>query len=144
MRLGNDGIHTAWDADRALVTVRTQINRGLEQSPKTPAATREVDLPQDLNNYLKKNVASAPGFLVFPGSETFWRDRLSTNTAIHGFHAFRRARITHLRAASAPEDLLQFWVGHAPETITDRYSKLAQDVGFRKEWAEKIGVGFKL
>ena len=44
----------------------------------------------------------------------------------------------------APEDILRFWVGHTPESVTDRYSKLAQNVSFRKEWAEKIGVGFKL
>lgn len=143
MRYGDDGVHTAWDADNALVTVRTQVNRGLEQPPKTPAAIREVDLPQYLNNYLKENVVAAPGFLVFPGSETTQRDRLAED-GIPGFHALRRHRITHLRGAGAPEDILRFWVGHAPENVTDRYSKLAQDIGFRKEWAEKIGVGFKL
>ena len=59
-RYGDDGIHTAWDPDRALVTVRTQINRGLEQSPKTPAAVREVDLPPNLNDYLKAQFHRKP------------------------------------------------------------------------------------
>ena len=142
-RYGDDGVHTAWDADRGLVVVRTQISRGLEQAPKTPAALREVDLPHDLNDYLKSSCPGIPGSFVFPGSATKWTLRLK-ETGIQGFHAFRRLRITHLRAMGAPEDILRFWVGHSSENVTDRYSKLAQNVGLRKEWAEKIGVGFKL
>ena len=143
VRYGDNGVGSAWDPERGVVSVRTQFYRGLEQPPKTPAAIREVDLPPNLNNYLKERVSVAPGSLLFGGSETLWRERLA-RTGIQGFHAFRRYRVTHLRATGAPEDLLRFWVGHSAENVTDRYSKLAQNVEFRKEWAEKIGVGFKL
>ena len=61
-----------------------------------------------------------------------------------GFHAFRRYRVTHLRKNLVPEDLIKFWVGHAPQTVTDVYSKLKADVRFRQSVAEKVGLGFEL
>ena len=35
-------------------------------------------------------------------------------------------------------------MGHAPEEVGDLYSKLKEDVLFRQEWAERIGLGFEL
>jgi hypothetical protein len=35
-------------------------------------------------------------------------------------------------------------MGHAPEEIGDVYSKLKDDVGFRQEWNERVGLGFNL
>jgi len=35
-------------------------------------------------------------------------------------------------------------VGHAGESITDSYCKLKEDVAFRKEVTERVGIGFKL
>jgi integrase len=61
-----------------------------------------------------------------------------------GCHAFRRFRITWLRKNSAPEDLITFWHGHAGKTVTDSYSKLRDDVEFRKQVANKVGLGFEL
>ena len=61
-----------------------------------------------------------------------------------GFHAFRRFRVTHLRKNRVPEDLIQFWIGHAEKSVTDGYSKVKEDVEFRKEVAERIGLGFEL
>jgi hypothetical protein len=34
-----------------------------------------------------------------------------------------------------------FWLGHADETVTDGYSKLAEDVEYRKEVAAEVGLG---
>ena len=59
-----------------------------------------------------------------------------------GFHAFRRFRTTWLRKNRTPEDLIRYWLGHADETVTDGYSKLREDVEYRKEVAEKVGLGF--
>jgi integrase len=39
-------------------------------------------------------------------------------------------RATWLRKQRAPEDLIQFWLGHAKQSVTDGYSKLAEDVEF--------------
>ena len=61
-----------------------------------------------------------------------------------GFHAFRRFRVTHLRKNMVPEDLIKFWIGHAPKTVTDEYSKVKNDVNFRREVADKVGLGFDL
>jgi hypothetical protein len=43
-----------------------------------------------------------------------------------------------------PEDIIRYWVGHAGEGITDRYSKLAENVGLHKEWTRRAGLGFDL
>jgi integrase len=61
-----------------------------------------------------------------------------------GAHAFRRFRTTWLRKQNAPEDLIRFWLGHANKSVTDGYSKLKEDVMFRKKIAEQVGIGFEL
>jgi hypothetical protein len=47
-----------------------------------------------------------------------------------------------LRKQRAPEDLIQFWLGHAKQSITDGYSKLAEDVEFRAQVADSASTGF--
>jgi integrase len=61
-----------------------------------------------------------------------------------GAHAFRRFRTTWLRKQHAPEDLIRFWLGHANKSVTDVYSKLKEDVTFRKRVTEQVGIGFEL
>jgi len=61
-----------------------------------------------------------------------------------GCHAFRRFRVTHLRKNGVPEDLIHFWAGHAGKSVTDDYSKLKDDLVFRKEVAIRVGLGFEL
>ena len=39
---------------------------------------------------------------------------------------------------------MKFWMGHADENMGDLYDKIKEDVAFRKEWAEKCGLGFDL
>jgi integrase len=77
------------------------------------------------------------------------RQRLQTTFAVltgnGGVHAFRRFRISVLRKARAPEDLISLWLGHAGQSGTDDYARqLRTDVSLRKEWAEKCGLGFEL
>ena len=52
--------------------------------------------------------------------------------------------MTHLRKNLVPEDLVKFWIGHAPQTVTDVYSKVKDDVSFRRKVAEKVGLGFEI
>lgn len=62
-----------------------------------------------------------------------------------GFHAFRRFRASVLRKARAPEDLLRLWLGHASKSVTDDYARqLHEDLPFRQEWAERVGLGFSM
>jgi len=58
--------------------------------------------------------------------------------------ALRSKRRHPAQDARAPEDLIKYWVGHAGESITDSYCKLKEDVAFRKEVTERVGIGFKL
>jgi hypothetical protein len=43
-----------------------------------------------------------------------------------------------------PEDLLRFWIGHEPESVTDGYSKMKEDVEFRRFTGEQAGLGFHM
>jgi hypothetical protein len=56
----------------------------------------------------------------------------------------RRFRLTWLRKNRVPADLERFWMGHENETVGDEYSKLKDDVAFRLEQAEKVGLGFEI
>jgi hypothetical protein len=46
-----------------------------------------------------------------------------------------------LRRTITPSDgdLVRFCLGHANRSVTDRYSKLKEDVRFRKKVAEQVG-----
>jgi len=43
-----------------------------------------------------------------------------------------------------PEDLIELWVGHAPATVSDGYSKLKEYVESGAFTAEQAGLGYKL
>ncbi len=61
------------------------------------------------------------------------------------FHSFRRFRVMHLRKKRVPWDLEKFWIGHANKDVTDKYAaQLKEDVEWRKDVAEKTGLGFAL
>jgi hypothetical protein len=61
------------------------------------------------------------------------------------FHSFRRFRRAHLRKNRVPWDLQKLWLGHASKDVTDRYAELLkEDVEWRKQEAERAGLGFQL
>jgi hypothetical protein len=64
--------------------------------------------------------------------------------AKRGFNIFRRFRITELKKSDYPDSLQNFWSGHAPTHVSERYMKLLQHRGYRLEWAKEIGMGFEL
>jgi len=50
-----------------------------------------------------------------------------------------------LRKNRVPWDLQKLWLGHANKDVTDRYAEqLKEDVEWRKEEAERVGLGFTL
>jgi len=57
-----------------------------------------------------------------------------------GFHAFRRFRKTWLRGKRVQEDINNFWMGHAPETMSETYSRLDLELDLRLAEAESMGV----
>src|SRR5580704_7925912 len=50
-----------------------------------------------------------------------------------------------LRKARVPEDLLRMWLGHASKSVTDDYVlQIREDPPFRREWAQRVGLGFSI
>jgi hypothetical protein len=62
-----------------------------------------------------------------------------------GFHCLRRFRESVLQKSEASALLVDYWMGHENREMGTRYAKqLVEDVAWRKQWAQKIGLGFKL
>jgi integrase len=137
--------------------VRQKVRRGkLEDFLKTEGGRRDVDLCPVLAEMLKKYVGKrTSGFLFHNKNGNSFSQTNLLRRGLHpalkklgqpkaGFHAFRRFRTTWLRKNRTPEDLIRFWLGHADESVTDGYSKLREDVEYRREVADKIGLGFEI
>jgi integrase len=144
---------TSWNESTATISVCSSIYRGKEQNRvKTPAAIRTVDLDPRLNTAIACFVSEngiQPGTFLFKSKSRRAMHLLTATVRLKkhnvpGFHAFRRFRITWLRDLGVREDIIRFWVGHAAKDITDRYSKLAENVELRKKWALRAGLGFSL
>jgi integrase len=123
---------------------------------KTPNGVRDIDLHPSVAAMLKAFVGQRTSGLLFIGRT---RKQLHQSNILRrvlhpileglghpkcGCHAFRRFRLTWLRRNNVPKDLERFWMGHADEEVGDLYSKLKNDVEFRREVAEKIGLGFEI
>lgn len=141
---------TDFSPDCRVLSVSRSIWHGQEQAPKTPAAVREVDIPESLAAVLREYVAGKSGYLFATksGRPLSPRNVLRALYQIAdrkiGFHSCRRFRVTHLRKSRVPEDLLRYWIGHADKSITDGYSKVKEDRAFRTLHAETAGLGFSL
>jgi integrase len=142
--------HDTFSADCRIVYVRRSIWRGKEQQPKTPNAVREVDIAEPLAALLKDYVAGKFGYLFATATGRPLAQR-NVLRALHatgkkvGLHAFRRFRTETIRRARVPQDLERLWLGHAKTTVGDFYAGgLQNDLAWRKEWAERAGLGFGL
>ena len=139
---------TDFGPDCRVLQVRRSIWRGQEQDPKTVNAVRVVDIPEVLALELRGYVSGVSGYLfaTAQGKPLQQRNVLRILHSVKrvGFHAFRRFRLTWLRKNGVPKDLERIWIGHASEEVGDLYSKLKEDVAFRQQWAERIGLGFEL
>jgi integrase len=136
--------------DCRVLYVRRSIWHGQEQQPKTASAIREVDIADPLSRLLRDYVPGKTAYLfeTASGRPLIQRNMLGMLHATGkklGFHAFRRFRTETLRRARVPEDLTKLWLGHSKQTVTDFYaSGLSKDVAWRREWCEKVGLGFSL
>jgi integrase len=141
-----------------LIVEQTIAQRGgkLQLWTKTDFSEREIHLHPDLARALKAFIGERKtGFLFTSQSGKPLCQRNILGRSLHpvlkaignettGFHAFRRFRNTFLRKQRVPDDLIKFWLGHSPSGMTEVYSKLKEDVEFRKKIAKKTGLGFKL
>ena len=139
---------TDFGPDCRVLQIRRSVWRGQEQEPKTANAVRVVDIPEVLAEELRGYVSGVSGYLfaTAQGRPLQQRNvlRILHKVVRVGFHAFRRFRLTWLRKNGVPKDLERIWMGHASEEVGDLYSKLKEDVAFRQQWAERIGLGFEL
>jgi integrase len=136
--------------DCRTINVQRSIFQGREQQPKTANAVRSIDIPESLAEMLRKFTAGRDGY-VFPTknkrplSQRNVLRMLNSKVENATLHSFRRFRTAWLRKAQVPEDLIQYWLGHAESSVTDLYARqLRKDVKYRLDWAEKCGLGFEL
>ena len=144
-------------SDFSTLHIRQKVWRGqIQPFLKSENGIRDIDLPTSIAVVLKEFVGDRTSGLLFcskNGLPLLQSNllRLSLHPLLKklnqpkmGAHAFRRFRTTWLRKQHAPEDLLRFWLGHANKSVTDGYSKLKEDVPFRKKVVEQVGIGFEL
>jgi len=144
--------------DRQTLYIRQQRKKdgsGVTDVFKTPAAYRDIDLHSSLAKMLDDFIGDREnGFLIqtengtMLSPESFFRDGLESVLKKMGrtgvrFHAFRRFREATLQKSEGRRLLIDYWMGHENDEMSTRYGKqLLEDVKYRKEWAEKVGLGF--
>jgi len=124
---------------------------------KTNAAKREIDLHPDIAEYLRKYITGRTGLLFHTANGTPYlhnklEGRWLTPRLIKmgleqkgmGWHAFKRFRKTWLRGQRCLEDINNFWMAHRPQTMSELYSHLHEELQLRLDEAERVGYGFVL
>jgi len=144
--------------DFSTIKVRQRVWRGSVQAPKTDNAVREIDVPISLAKFLKVCVGDGTSGFLFQSESgrpltrrnvlRDGRGKIRRDMKLEdgkGFHSFRRFRTAHLRKNRVPWDLQKLWLGHANKDVTDRCAEqLRKDVAWRKQEAERAGLGFEL
>jgi site-specific recombinase XerD len=143
--------------DFSILQIRQKVWNGcIQPFLKSDNGLRDIDLHPSVSAMVKAFVGDRTSGFLFcskSGNPLLQSNvlRLSLHPLLEvlrrpksGAHAFRRFRTTWLRKQGAPEDLIRFWLGHANKSVTDDYSKLKEDVPFRKKVAEQVGIGFEL
>jgi len=139
------------------IKVEQSVWRSDAQAPKTQNAYRTVDLHPEVAKLLSGFIGSRTSGYIFCtsngkplGQSNILRrslhpvlERLGVKRC--GFHAFRRFRNTYLRNyTSCPNGLRNFWLGWSGKDMSDHYDKIREDAVFRREVAERVGIGFEL
>jgi len=121
---------------------------------KSEAAKREVDLHPNVAEFLRVYMRGKNGLLFSTASNTphmygNLEDRWLTPRLVKmgldeegmGWHSFKRFRKTWLRGQRCLEDINNFWMAHAPQTMSELYSHLHEEIELRLEEAERVGYG---
>jgi integrase len=124
---------------------------------KTENGEREIDLPGSVAKLLLEFIGDRKAGLLF---RTRKGNQLSQSNILRrhlhpaleeigfekaGNHAFRRFRDTFLRnRTNCPESILHFWLGWGSEGMSGHYDQIKNDVAFRKDVANRCGVGFRV
>jgi len=136
--------------DGRTLSVTKQVNRFgvVVQTLKTKSGKREIDLHPDVTKVLLADCPGSKSGLMFSTSNgspflagNIEKRRLR-DFVTGSFHQFRRFRNSHLREVNAQPDLLLYWMGHKPSSMTEVYSKISRNLEFRLAEAERVGLGF--
>ena len=146
----DDGLSSIWDEEAAVIRVRSTLDHQqgeIQANPKTQAGIRQVDVCPELNDFLHAVVP--PRGLLFqkngrPLVYSTARRRLIANGIPEAFHAFRRFRVTHLESENVPPRLIQYWIGHAAQNVTESYARMGKNLEVRRRECERAGLGFQL
>jgi integrase len=124
---------------------------------KTSAAKREIDLHPDIAEFLRRYRTDKSGLLFHTAKGTprlynNLEDRWFTPRLLQmgleekgmGWHSFKRFRKTWLRGTRCLEDLNNFWMAHKPQTMSELYSHLHEELELRLQESERVGFGFVL
>jgi integrase len=124
---------------------------------KTAAAKREVDLHPMVAEFLQRYTLGKSGLLFSTVAKTphmygNLEDRWLTPRLVKmgldekgmGWHSFKRFRKTWLRGQRCLEDINNFWMAHKPQTMSEVYSHLHEELEMRLAEAERVGYGFDL
>ena len=146
--------------DGCTIIVEQQVEKDSAQVVKylkTAAAKRHVDLLPDIAEYLQRYTAGKTGLLFHTANCTphlygNLADRWLTPRLVKmrldeegmGWHSFKRFRKTWLRGQRCLEDINNFWMAHKPQTMSELYSHLNEDMQLRLEEAARVGYGFAL
>jgi integrase len=142
------------DVRDAVIRVQRSLWNGMLHSPKTKNGLREVDLHSSLAQALQAHIGErTSGFVFINDAGGSLHQSNVLRRSLHkilqgmgrekcGFHSFRRYRVTWLRKRRVPEDLLRFWIGHADKSVTDGYSKVKEDVEYRRVTRSKPASAF--
>ena len=138
---------TDFGPDCRVLHVRRSLWRGREQEPKTSNAVRVVDISEVLASEVRGYISSVNGYLfaTVQGKPLQQRNVLRILHSVKrvGFHAFRRFRVSRgsKRAVRRRTWNAFGWATHPRRSVTSTQS---EDVAFRQERAERIGLGFEL
>jgi integrase len=145
LRTLNDGQHSYWNG-KDILHVKTSIWHGQDVNTKTSAGVRDVFMCSALVKIVAEQAKDRHGFLFGRNPlvpiATQSAARALRRFGIQGFHSLRRFRVTVLRASGCPESILRVEIGHARTSITDLYDKSARNEALRREWAQRVGLGF--
>jgi integrase len=143
--------------DGRSIKVEQSVWRSDAQAPKTQNAHRIVDLHPDVAKLLSDFVGGRKsGYIFCTSKEKPLGQSNILRRSLHpvleklgikkcGFHAFRRFRNTYLRNYTyCPNGLRNFWLGWSGKDMSDHYDKIREDAAFRREVAERVGIGFEL
>lgn len=124
---------------------------------KTSAAKREIDLHPDVAEFLRCYRTEKSGLLfhtargtprLYHNLEERWLTPRLLEMGLEekgmGWHSFKRFRKTWLRGARCLEDLNNFWMAHKPQTMSELYSHLHEELELRLQESERVGFGFDL